>query len=65
VYIISPHPFAEVDGFVNQCVSIYHLDLARYTLPMKKSLSDNTSRINQALRLYSWAPGELIPMGPC
>jgi FAD synthetase len=37
VYIISPHPFAEVDSFVNECVSAYHLDLARYDLPMKAS----------------------------
>jgi FAD synthetase len=37
VYIISPHPFAEVDSFVNDSVSKYSLDLARYAMPMKEA----------------------------
>ncbi|TVY80321.1 putative FAD synthase [Lachnellula suecica] len=37
VYIISPHPFAEVDEFVQHSISTYTLDLARYTLPMKEA----------------------------
>lgn len=37
VYIISPHPFAEVDDFVNHSISTYRLDLARYTQPMKEA----------------------------
>jgi FAD synthetase len=35
VYIISPHPFAEVDAFVDESVATYELDLARYAMPMK------------------------------
>lgn len=37
VYVMSQHPFAEVDEFVDICVPSYHLDLARYALPMKKA----------------------------
>lgn len=37
VYIISPHPFAEVDEFVNKSVTDYKLDLARYAMPMKEA----------------------------
>ena len=37
VYIISPHPFAEVDAFVNESVAEYSLDLARYAMPMKEA----------------------------
>lgn len=37
VYIISPHPFAEVDTFVDESVSEYKLDLARYAMPMKEA----------------------------
>ena len=35
VYIISPHPFKEVDAFVDESVATYNLDLARYAMPMK------------------------------
>lgn len=37
VYIISPHPFAAVDTFVDSSVSTYSLDLARYAKPMKEA----------------------------
>lgn len=37
VYIISPHPFSEVDDFVDASVSEYCLDLARYAMPMKQA----------------------------
>jgi FAD synthetase len=37
VYIISPHPFAEVDSFVDDSVTRYSLDLARYEMPMKEA----------------------------
>ncbi len=37
VYIISPHPFAEVDTFVDESVTTYKLDLARYAMPMKQA----------------------------
>ncbi|TVY51437.1 putative FAD synthase [Lachnellula cervina] len=37
VYIISPHPFAEVDEFVDGSIDTYRLDLARYTQPMKEA----------------------------
>ena len=38
VYIVSAHPFAEVDEFVEVSAAEYHLDVERYTLPMKKGL---------------------------
>jgi len=37
VYIISPHPFEEVDSFVDESVTTYELDLARYAMPMKEA----------------------------
>lgn len=37
VYIISPHPFAEVDAFVNESVATYKMDLARYAMNMKEA----------------------------
>ncbi|KFY26058.1 hypothetical protein V491_01482 [Pseudogymnoascus sp. VKM F-3775] len=46
VYIISPHPFQEVDDFVDESEADYSLDLARYAMPMKaafaKYLEDQT-----------------------
>ncbi|KAL7958178.1 hypothetical protein V8C34DRAFT_155589 [Trichoderma compactum] len=38
VYIVSADPFAEVDDFVESSSADYHLDIARFTLPMKKGL---------------------------
>lgn len=35
VYIVSEHPFAEVDSFVETSLASYRLDLARYAMPMK------------------------------
>jgi hypothetical protein len=35
VYIISPHPFAEVTSFVDDTSHTYRLDLSHYALPMK------------------------------
>lgn len=47
VYIISPHPFAEVDEFVDSSSTDYQLDLARYAMPMKAAfaqyMKDKTS----------------------
>ncbi|KAI9842509.1 MAG: hypothetical protein M1837_007103 [Sclerophora amabilis] len=37
VYIVSPHPFTEVDGFVDRSAEAYFLDVARYTKPMKEA----------------------------
>jgi len=37
VYIVSPHPFAEVDEFVESSSADYKLDLARYAMPMKEA----------------------------
>lgn len=37
VYIISPHPFSEVDDFVDSSQADYKLDLARYAMPMKQA----------------------------
>jgi len=39
VYIISPHPFTEVDDFVNSSQAEYKLDLARYAMPMKEAFT--------------------------
>lgn len=38
VYIVSKHPFAEVDAFVEDSTAKYHLDLCRYGLPMRAAL---------------------------
>lgn len=38
VYIVSNHPFAEVDEFVADSTAHYHLDLCRYSLPMRAAL---------------------------
>ena len=38
VYIVSPHPFSEVDDFVVSSAGDYRLDISRYTLPMKQGL---------------------------
>ncbi|KAI9786425.1 MAG: 3'-phosphoadenosine 5'-phosphosulfate sulfotransferase [Geoglossum umbratile] len=38
VYIVSPHPFPEVEDFVATSAAYYHLDLARYALPMRPAL---------------------------
>lgn len=38
VYIVSPHPFPEVDEFVEMSTAEFHLDLCRYALPMREAL---------------------------
>ncbi|KAF4869941.1 putative FAD synthase [Colletotrichum siamense] len=38
VYIVSKHPFAEVDDFVATTSSIYHLNVKRYAMSMKQGL---------------------------
>ncbi|KAL2020834.1 hypothetical protein VTK56DRAFT_7927 [Thermocarpiscus australiensis] len=38
IYIVSPHPFPEVEDFVAKSAEQYHLDLNRYTLPMRPAL---------------------------
>lgn len=38
VYIVSEHPFPEVDDFVAESTARYHLDLCRYGLPMRAAL---------------------------
>lgn len=38
VYIVSRHPFPEVEDFVATSSAEYHLDLARYELPMRPAL---------------------------
>lgn len=37
VYVMSEHPFVEVDEFVDTCIGAYGLELKRYALPMKVS----------------------------
>ncbi|KAL1889249.1 3'-phosphoadenosine 5'-phosphosulfate sulfotransferase [Sporothrix stenoceras] len=38
IYIVPPDPFPEVDEFVDESTAEYHLDLARYPLPMRAAL---------------------------
>ncbi|KAI0433445.1 phosphoadenosine phosphosulfate reductase [Xylaria sp. FL1042] len=38
VYIVSPHPFSEIDDFVVSSSAQYHLDVTRYELKMKEGL---------------------------
>ena len=38
VYIVPPDAFPEVDSFVASSAQEYHLDVARYVLPMRKGL---------------------------
>lgn len=40
VYIVSPHPFKQVDEFVEESVETYHLDLARYSKPMQEAFRE-------------------------
>lgn len=38
IYIAPPDPFPEVEDFVTSTTKEYHLDLTRYTLPMRQAL---------------------------
>jgi FAD synthetase len=38
VYIVSPHPFPEIDDFVASSSAEYQLDVTRYELGMKEGL---------------------------
>jgi FAD synthetase len=38
VYVVSQHPFPEVEAFVTTSAIDYHLDLAHYALPMRPAL---------------------------
>jgi len=38
IYIVSRHPFPEVEDFVASSTAQYHLDLARYALSMRPAL---------------------------
>lgn len=38
IYIVSAHPFPEVEDFVARSAEQYHLDLKRYALPMRAAL---------------------------
>ena len=40
VYIVSSHPFEEVEDFVESSISTYHLELVRYAKPMKEAFED-------------------------
>ncbi|EMC91544.1 hypothetical protein BAUCODRAFT_27841 [Baudoinia panamericana UAMH 10762] len=40
VYIVSTHPFKQVDDFVEDSVRTYHLNLARYAKPMMEAFAD-------------------------
>jgi FAD synthetase len=40
VYIVSPHPFTEVEDFVQLSIDTYHLDLARYAASMRQAFED-------------------------
>ncbi|GAD99193.1 hypothetical protein THITE_2171095 [Paecilomyces variotii No. 5] len=38
IYIVSHHPFPEVEAFVQTSATYYHLDLIRYMLPIRDAL---------------------------
>jgi FAD synthetase len=38
VYVVSPHPFPEVEAFVATSTTDYNLDLDHYALPMRLAL---------------------------
>lgn len=40
VYIVSKHPFQQVDDFVDASSRTYHLDLARLAKPMKEAFGE-------------------------
>ena len=40
VYILSPHPFPQVETFVESSTETYHLDLAHYAKPMRQAFED-------------------------
>ena len=40
VYIVSPHPFDEVEEFVVSSTATYHLDLVRYEKPMREAFEE-------------------------
>ncbi|KAJ2987134.1 hypothetical protein NUW58_g4672 [Xylaria curta] len=40
VYIVSPHPFSEIDDFVVSSSAEYQLDVTRYELGMKRGLEE-------------------------
>ncbi|ODA84176.1 hypothetical protein RJ55_02694 [Drechmeria coniospora] len=38
VYVVSDHPFPEMDAFVASSAAEYHLQVTRYTIPMRSAL---------------------------
>ncbi|KAF4555628.1 Phosphoadenosine phosphosulfate reductase-like protein [Elsinoe fawcettii] len=40
VYIVSPHPFDQVESFVASSITTYHLELVRYAKPMRQAFED-------------------------
>lgn len=40
VYIVSPHPFPEVEDFVQLSIDTYRLNLARYAKSMRQAFED-------------------------
>jgi len=40
VYIVSPHPFAQVEEFVESSRKTYHLDLVRYSKQMRQAFEE-------------------------
>lgn len=40
VYIVSPHPFEQVESFVASSIVTYHLDLVRYAKPMRQAFAE-------------------------
>ncbi|KAG8628404.1 hypothetical protein KVT40_004277 [Elsinoe batatas] len=40
VYIVSPHPFEQVESFVVSSIETYHLELVRYAKPMRQAFED-------------------------
>ena len=52
VYIISAHPFTQVDDFVDSSLKTHHLSLARYAKPMKEAFADYLSDFSSVKAIF-------------
>lgn len=52
VYIVSPHPFTQVETFVDSSTKTYHLDLAHYAKPMREAFEDYLQDKSQVRAIF-------------
>lgn len=52
VYIVTPHPFKEVEDFVNESQMTYRLDLAHYHKPMREGFLDYLAERPQVRAIF-------------